>query len=455
MPALERFDQLKKSKKLPVEQRDIMKLKGLNALEELVDQYKDVETTSNREKDTQIEKDFFKSGDALLIYNDAEMKVIVPKTQEASCFFGVNTKWCTAAKENNMFSRYAEYGDLYIVLFKAENKRYQFNFETSQFMDEKDEPINALELADKHPILWKVFSPIAEKLNSVVFNVDPSLEIQIKSVRRDPLTIRYIKDPAEVVQQNAADRSGQVLQFIADPSDNVQFMAIRENANSIKYIKNPSEARQIQALERDLHSYRWIEQPAEKATMYLVKTNPLMLKIVAHPSEEVQMAAVELSGDTIQYIDDPSEEVQLASLGPTGRSLTHIKWPSEAVQLAGVSRNGMLIGNVGYSNGEKLFEPSEAVQLAAVKQNGRAIQFLKNPSPAVQEASRQALARSLEQPEGRKAASIPGRRAKLLQAPGPLPRRRQPLDYTGINLTMWAAPTLPFFTPVTRIEIVS
>jgi len=77
----------------------------------------------------------------------------------------------------------------------------------------------------------------------------------------------------------------------------------------------------------------------------------------------------------------------------------------------------MLIGNVGYSNGEKLFEPSEAVQLAAVKQNGRAIQFLKNPSPAVQEASRQALARSLEQPEARKAASVPGCRAKLLQAP--------------------------------------
>jgi hypothetical protein len=42
------------------------------------------------------------------IYEDDTFVVIVPKTQQASCKYGSNTKWCTAAKNDNRFATYTQ-----------------------------------------------------------------------------------------------------------------------------------------------------------------------------------------------------------------------------------------------------------------------------------------------------------------------------------------------------------
>ena len=170
IPELLKYKALLKKPNLtpPLTIRDINQIKGLTHLEEIVDQYQEKETTSNKELENKEEQNFFNTNQAELIYNDSQVKVVVPKTKAASCFFGINTKWCTAAKSsNNMFDEYNTDGPLYIVLFKKENKRYQFHFQTGQFMNEKDEYVNPNELADKYPILWKIVSPIAEKNNSL------------------------------------------------------------------------------------------------------------------------------------------------------------------------------------------------------------------------------------------------------------------------------------------------
>lgn len=78
-------------------------------------------------------------------YEDSEWLIVIPKTKRASCIYGKGTQWCTAADvSNNMFDEYNKQGKLYICIHKPTNKKYQFYFESSQFMDENDEETKIL-----------------------------------------------------------------------------------------------------------------------------------------------------------------------------------------------------------------------------------------------------------------------------------------------------------------------
>ena len=71
--------------------------------------------------------------------------------------------------------------------------------------------------------------------------------------------------------------------------------------------------------------------------------------------------------------------IAMAAVNQGGRAIQYIANPSEAVQQAAVNQDGSVIYYIK--------NPSEAVQLAAVKQYGWAIQYIKNPSEALQLAA--------------------------------------------------------------------
>lgn len=76
------------------------------------------------------------------VYEDDEWMVIVPHTQEASCYYGKGTQWCTAAEESwNYFDHYNDQGDLYINIRKSDGEKFQFHFESDSFMDATDSQI--------------------------------------------------------------------------------------------------------------------------------------------------------------------------------------------------------------------------------------------------------------------------------------------------------------------------
>lgn len=81
---------------------------------------------------------FFDDGEASLLLDNDRVRVVIPRTEAAAKYFGKNTRWCTSAQNNNQFATYQKYGELYIILFKAENVRWQWCFEVEQFMDAKD-----------------------------------------------------------------------------------------------------------------------------------------------------------------------------------------------------------------------------------------------------------------------------------------------------------------------------
>ena len=290
IPALLKYKALLRKPNLDpkLQIRDINQIKGLSALEDLIEQYKEKDTSSNSESASKEEQNFFKTGQAVLVYNDDQVKVVIPKTKEASCFFGINTRWCTAAKKNNAFDEYNKQGSLYIVLLKKENARYQFHYQTSRFMNEKDERINPNELADKYPILWKIFNTIAEQNKSLMLNQNPSERVQLAAVNRNGNAIQYIKNPSEEVQLEAVREYGQAIQYIKNPSEAVQLAAVKKYGYTIQYIKNPSEEVQLAAVRQNGYVIKFIDNPSEEVQLEAVKKYFAAFKNITNPSEAVQ-----------------------------------------------------------------------------------------------------------------------------------------------------------------------
>lgn len=256
LPSLRKFEILKNKKKIPPEQRDLNRLKSLTELETIVDQFDEQDLQSQTQQTRSVEQQMYERGDARLIHDDAQVKVVQPLTEKGSCYFGINTKWCTAAKEDNMFSQYAPGGPIYIVLIKKENRRYQFHWclsvdhylpdidltspdmqdhvqqlkdSQSQFMDEQDKPINPNLLADEYPVLWQVFGPIAQKNQSLILNPDPPLKLQQTEVNRNPELIQYIKNPPLIVQAIAVARDLDAKKFIQN-----QHPALEQHADVVR-----------------------------------------------------------------------------------------------------------------------------------------------------------------------------------------------------------------------------
>jgi hypothetical protein len=152
-PYLETFHSLK--------QRNIISGIDINKLStsqmmDIVEQNED--KTSARQEQAVEADEFVSSGDAEIFYNSKNYKIIIPKTEEASCHFGKGTRWCTAAtRGDNMFSHYSEDGPLYIIIDRKTNEKFQFQFETSQFMDARDEEIGIIDFLVGRPELRKVF----------------------------------------------------------------------------------------------------------------------------------------------------------------------------------------------------------------------------------------------------------------------------------------------------------
>lgn len=102
-----------------------------------------------REVDSRLANDFD------IVYDDGDWIIAVPNTYEAECKLGENMRWCTANHFGNGESYYNNYlskGGKYYVNFdmtRPENAkgkdypftRYQFHFESNQFMDENDDPV--------------------------------------------------------------------------------------------------------------------------------------------------------------------------------------------------------------------------------------------------------------------------------------------------------------------------
>lgn len=107
-----------------------------------------------------MEVDSSLANDFDIVYKDDDWVIAVPNTYEAECKLGENTRWCTANHYGNgrsFYDNYVSKGGKFYVNFDLNRqetlngkdypfKRYQFHFETNQFMDAEDGPVTLEEL---------------------------------------------------------------------------------------------------------------------------------------------------------------------------------------------------------------------------------------------------------------------------------------------------------------------
>ena len=135
---LKTYAQLKVKRLLPPNVTNIMNLK----FDQLPDVVLDNELLNKLQSAEDKTAD---KGKATTVFENGAVRIIVPHDETSACYYGQGTRWCTAARANNMYDNYARDGDLYILLPKQpkyDGEKYQLHFASGQFMDEGDSPIS-------------------------------------------------------------------------------------------------------------------------------------------------------------------------------------------------------------------------------------------------------------------------------------------------------------------------
>ena len=129
--------------KAKLDRKDITQYNSLPDLYDTIQPYEDNAQAASKSEEIRN----IKNEGAEKVYEDGEWLVIVPKTEEAACYYGKGTKWCTAATGgHNMFKDYDAEGPLYININKKTGRKFQFHFESEQFMDERDRPVKGCDI---------------------------------------------------------------------------------------------------------------------------------------------------------------------------------------------------------------------------------------------------------------------------------------------------------------------
>ena len=69
--------------------------------------------------------------------------------------------------------------------------------------------------------------------------VNPTTEMQMMSIEKNPKNIMYIENPAETVQLSVVERNANNIQYIDKPTMAVQKRAVMKSPHSIHYIRKP------------------------------------------------------------------------------------------------------------------------------------------------------------------------------------------------------------------------
>ena len=150
--------------------------------------------TSLSEYESKSKRNIRKVQGGNVVYEDDRFFIVNPLTQEASCYYGKGTKWCTAADSNHQFNQYNQDGKLFYILDKSlptSDPFYKvallkkFNGDMT-FYDAKDETIKG----------GKWIAP-GEKFDVIVASIDKYLESEYS----EQLKIWRDKDLAQKEKQ--------------------------------------------------------------------------------------------------------------------------------------------------------------------------------------------------------------------------------------------------------------
>lgn len=119
-------------------------------------------------------------GQSKQVFKDDQVRVIIPEDTAAACYYGRGTRWCTASTQGvNRFEQYNRSDRLYILLPtkpQYDGEKYQIHFDSRQYMNEEDDPVDIVWLLKKRfPTLKDFFLKIKPSLKTIVAFADDSI----------------------------------------------------------------------------------------------------------------------------------------------------------------------------------------------------------------------------------------------------------------------------------------
>jgi len=144
---------------------DVNKIEGITDVYNAVKKYMNIDT-----QDLNVILKSLSNRDYKTLLNGEKWLILQPLTEKAACYLGVGTQWCTSygpysltqeyRDRNNWFTSYNERGPLYIIIDKTHPpSKYQFHFETEQYMNPEDRQIDVKGFIEKNPELRNFFFP--------------------------------------------------------------------------------------------------------------------------------------------------------------------------------------------------------------------------------------------------------------------------------------------------------
>ena len=109
-------------------------IKDCKSLSELIEWVKDLSDDFKPVRNQSKAK-----ADLEKVYEDDEWVVYVPHSHSAARRGGAGTCWCTASENDYYYNIYSKDGPLYINVRKSDGAKFQFHFETKQFMNADDQ----------------------------------------------------------------------------------------------------------------------------------------------------------------------------------------------------------------------------------------------------------------------------------------------------------------------------
>lgn len=170
--ALDIYERKKGS--LAVELRDIKVFENILQLETAVSELLAAENAQKGQSTSALEQ----AGEIEILLQNKEYLVAITKTYNANCILGVNTQWCTRSKySDEQFISHHRQGPLIVIRHNPTNRRWQYHYETKQFMDERDEPIDINQWIKDHPVPAAVLPGLKGGEEKEVYNDNSGFKI--------------------------------------------------------------------------------------------------------------------------------------------------------------------------------------------------------------------------------------------------------------------------------------
>lgn len=202
----QKFQVLKNNRKIQEDSKykSINDFDTLTELENFIDEHKsdldDIEASkANKGKKKEFQKKIKAVGesDVEIELETPNIIIYIPTTKEGSIYYGRNTRWCTASRENNMYEYYNKLGILHIIQSKENDKdKYQFHFETKSFMDATDTPIKFADFFNVFNNDEQLINWVVEKTEDIDALIDIYSRVKNNSLNED----LKIKTKAKLVE---------------------------------------------------------------------------------------------------------------------------------------------------------------------------------------------------------------------------------------------------------------